>query len=113
MAHYGGTPIIPERENIDVYQVEDEFLTGLQEPGAKGDIAAGVIGVKLLGPMGAIIGPKLRDELAAKMPDALGVRHPLPGEGNPITRHGMNIVIAGIESQKLEDQAAIRLSTGE
>jgi hypothetical protein len=41
------------------------------------------------------------------MPDALGVRHSLTGEGNPVTRHGMDIVIAGIESQKLEDQAHI------
>jgi uncharacterized Zn-binding protein involved in type VI secretion len=109
VAHYGGTPIIPEEENIHVYQVEDEFLTGLQEPGAKGDIAAGVIGVKLLGPLGAIAGPILRDELAEQMPDALGVRHALPGEGNPVTRHGMDVVIAGIESKKLEDQAAILL----
>jgi len=113
VAHYGGTPIIPKEENIDVYQVEDEFLTGLQEPGTKGDIAAGVVGVKLLGPLGAVVGPMLRDELAAQMPDALGVRHSLPGEGNPVTRHGMDIVIAGIESQKLEDQTTIvRMARG-
>jgi hypothetical protein len=68
-----------------------------------------LIGVKLLGPLGAIAGPILRDELAEQMPDALGIRHPLPGEGNPVTRHGMDVVIAAIESQKLEDQAAIRM----
>jgi hypothetical protein len=107
VARYGGTPLIPKQENIEVYQVKDEFLTGLQEPGSKGDVVAAIVGVKLLGPLGALVGPKLRNELAAQMPDALGVRHALPGDGNPITRHGMDAVIAGIESQKLEDQATI------
>jgi uncharacterized Zn-binding protein involved in type VI secretion len=107
VAHYGGTPIIPKEENINVYQVDDEFLTGTQEPGTKGEIAAELIGELLGGPEGAVLGGLAREALAEAMPDALGIRHPLPGHGDPISRHGMDVVIEGIEAQKLEDQAAI------
>jgi hypothetical protein len=106
VAHYGGTPVIPKQENIYVYQVEDEFLTGLQEPGAKGSAAGAAIGA-LFGPEGALLGLQARDVLAGMMPDALGIRHSLAGEGNPVSRHGMDQVIAGIEAQKSEDQATI------
>jgi hypothetical protein len=107
VAHYGGTPIIPQEENIDVYQVADEFLTGTQEPGPKGALAAQALGALLGGPEGAVLGGLARDALAEAMPDALGVRHPLPGHSDPISRHGMDQVIEGIEAQKLADQAVI------
>jgi hypothetical protein len=107
VAHYGGTPFLPSEENIHVYQVADEFLTGTQEPGTKGALAAQALGALLGGPEGAALGGLARDALAEAMPDALGVRHPLPGHGDPISRHGMDQVIEGIEAQKLEDQAAI------
>jgi hypothetical protein len=112
VAHYGGTPIIPEQENIHVYQVEDEFLTGLQEPGAKGSAVGAAVGV-FAGPEGVVLGMLARDALAEMMPDALGVRHPLEGEGNPVSRHGMDQVIAGIEAQKSADQALITAFTAE
>jgi hypothetical protein len=113
VARYGGTPIVPSEENIDVYQVDDEFLTGAQEPGAKATLAAEAIGEIFGGPEGALLGALARDGLAAAMPDALGIRHPVPGHGDPVSRHGMDQVIDGIEAQKSEDQAAIlRLVAG-
>jgi uncharacterized Zn-binding protein involved in type VI secretion len=107
VAHYGGTPIVPSEENIDVYQIDHEFLTGTQESGPLGTTAAEILGEVLAGPEGSILGGLVNEGLAEAMPDALGIRHPLPGHGDPISRHGMDQVIAGIEAQKHEDQAAI------
>jgi hypothetical protein len=113
VGHYGGTPIIPAEENIDVYQVDGEFLTGTQEPGTRGSAAAEAVGLLLGGPEGMLVAGLARDLLADLMPDAVGTRHALPGTGDPISRHGMDQVIAGIEAQKLQDQAIIRQLIGE
>lgn len=45
---------------------------------------------------------------ALPIPKAVGTSYPLPGEGwNPVSRHGMNQVINGIEEQKQQDQATL------
>jgi hypothetical protein len=74
---YGGTVMAP---SIDVYQVDEEVLTGLQE----------------------------NSVLSGKMPKAIGTRYPLPGSGGSVERHGMDEVIAGIEIQKRQDEATLR-----
>ena len=43
----------------------------------------------------------------ATMPDALGTKHELPGTWDPVQRHFMSQVVAGLESQKEEDQATV------
>ncbi|WP_063900215.1 PAAR-like domain-containing protein [Burkholderia pseudomultivorans] len=77
IAKYGATPITSD---IQAYRVDGEILTGLQE----------------------------KSFLKSQMPSAVGTPHMVPGTGwNPISRHGMNQMIDGIEEQKKEDQATI------
>lgn len=110
---YGGTVHNPASENITVYQVAGEMLTGIQEQGLLGTLGAAAAGFAIGGPVGAAIGAAAKIGLAAGMADALGIRRPLPGTGmNPVGRHGMDQVIDGIESQKKEDQATISSATG-
>lgn len=110
VARYGG---IPQESNITAYQVDGEVLTGLQEQGLKGTLAAAGAGFLAGGPLGAVLGGLAKIGLSAGMDDAVGDRRPLPSSGgNPVARHGMDQVISGIESQKSEDQAKLAKATG-
>jgi hypothetical protein len=90
---------VPKVENVRAYRVQGEVLTGLQEQGPLSTIAA----AKLLGPVG-MIG---KVALAATMPDAVGTPHEVEGSWDPVSRHGMDQVLAGIEAQKAQDQAIL------
>lgn len=110
VAKYGGKMLSPP---ITAYQVDGEVLTGLQEQGFKGTLAAAGVGFLAGGPVGALIGALAKMGLSAGMHDAVGERRPLPSTGgNPVARHGMDQVISGIESQKSEDQAKLAKATG-
>lgn len=108
VARYGGTVHEPEAENITAIRVENEFLTGTQEQGLKGTVAAARAGAAVAGTFGAIVGALAKIGLSAAMPDALGTKYEVPGSWDPIQRHFMSQVVAGIESQKDEDQATIQ-----
>lgn len=99
---YGGT----ERPaDISAYRVEDEVLTGLQEQGWKGTLAAFWFG--------GLWGAAAKVGLSALMPDAVGTKHDLPASSlDPYNRHLMPDVINGIERQKQEDQQKIAAKTG-
>lgn len=112
VGRYGGTLQTPARENINAYQVAGEVLTGLQEQGLLGTLAAAGAGALVGGPIGALVGGLLKMGASALMPNALGNRFPLEGHGNPVARHGMDQVIDGIEKQKEEDQAILRGAGG-
>jgi len=84
--------------------VVGEVLTGVQK---SGDLLlsglAGYIGNTIGGPLGGLAA-MLAKEAFADVPEALGEMMLLPGTGfNPIERHSMDQVIAGIESQKDQD----------
>lgn len=120
VTRYGGTNHVPASENINAYQVAGEVLTGLQQQGWKGTLAGAgagaAAGAIFGGPFGALIGAAAgglaKLGLSAAMPDAVGNKFPLDGHGNPVSRHGMDQVIDGIEKQKDEDQAIIRAAGG-
>ncbi|MDK2126011.1 PAAR-like domain-containing protein [Parachitinimonas caeni] len=116
---YGGTSVTPKTENVKAYQVAGEILTGVQEQGIGGTLLTagigGLIGVATGGSaiVGALIGAGAKVLLSALMPDAIGKKYPIPGQGaNPVARHGMDQVIDGIEKQKQEDQAILAGATG-
>ena len=113
VTHYGGTPIIPNPENIQAFRVENEILDGVQTQGVKSTLGAAGVGALIGGLPGALIGALGKIALAAKMPDAVGIVRELPGKGlDPIDRHDMRQVIEGIEGQKTEDQAVLAKQTG-
>jgi Domain of unknown function (DUF4150) len=117
---YGGTTHTPATENINAYQVAGEVLTGLQQQGWKGTLATAGAGAAIGGMFGGFVGAGIGAALgglaklgiSAAMPDALGNKFPLDGHGNPVSRHGMDQVIDGIEKQKDEDQAIINGAGG-
>ena len=112
VTRYGGTNHVPATENITAYQVAGEVLTGLQQQGALGTLAAAGVGALFGGIGGAIVGGLIKMGVSALMPNAVGNTFPLDGHGNPVARHGMDQVIDGIEKQKDEDQAIIRGAGG-
>ena len=112
VTRYGGTNHVPASENITGYQVAGEVLTGLQEQGVLGTLAAAGVGALFGGIGGAVIGGLIKMGVSAMMPNAVGNMFPLEGHGNPVARHGMDQVIDGIEKQKDEDQAIIRGAGG-
>ncbi|WP_433937677.1 DUF4150 domain-containing protein [Sorangium cellulosum] len=99
---YGGT----ERPaDIAAYRVQDEVLTGFQEQGWKGTLAAWAAG--------GLWGALAKVGLSAVMPDAVGTKYDLPASSlDPYNRHLMPDVINGIEKQKQEDQRKIAEKTG-
>ena len=120
VGRYGGTNHVPASENVTAYQVANEVLTGIQQQGWKGTLAGAgagaAIGAAFGGPFGAAIGALAgglaKLGLSAAMPDAVGNKFPLEGHGNPVSRHGMDQVIDGIEKQKDEDVAIISAAGG-
>jgi hypothetical protein len=102
VARYGG---IPTPSKVQAYRVDGEVLTGLQEQGIMGTMAAYLVG----GPIGALA----KIGLSAIMPNALGVPHEVPASSvDPVRRHLMGDVIAGIELQKAQDQKTLASATG-
>ncbi len=90
---------------IQTRAVEGEVLTGTQRYGNKALSGLGAGGGALAGGLvGAGLGYLLSKALP-KLPEAAGEMKTLPSVngGNPVTRHGMDQVIDGIEAQKKED----------
>lgn len=56
----------------------------------------------------------LASKALPELPEAVGEMKPLPSVkgGNPITRHGMDQVIDGIETQKQDDIKMLSQSAG-
>ncbi len=81
------------------------MLTGTQRHGNKALSGLGAGSGALAGGLvGAGLGYLLSQALP-KLPEAAGEMKTLPSVsgGNPVTRHGMDQVIDGIEAQKKED----------
>lgn len=105
VARYGG---VPTPSDISAYRVSGEILTGIQESGFMSTLGLAGAGFLAGGPKGALIAGGGKLLLSALMPNAVGTPHTLSGSGfNPVDRHGMHQVIAGIEEEKQEDQATI------
>lgn len=112
----GGLPLDKIGELITTQAVDGEILTMLQGTGklAVPTLFAG-IGSAVGGTSGAAIGGALGGMLLAggALPAAAGKMLPLPSQGgNPVARHGMGQVIAGIEAQKSEDIGTITSKLG-
>lgn len=133
----GGTEVASD---INAYRVSGEILTNIQETSVGGTLVAygaggvvggiiggvvGGIGSFFVGGAGAIPGAIAGAALGAKVagigktvismlaPNAVGTPYELPGTGaDPVARHGMDQVIAGMETQMAEDQAALEKATG-
>ncbi|WP_411679813.1 PAAR domain-containing protein [Aeromonas hydrophila] len=112
----GGLPLDKIGELITTQAVDGEVLTMVQGVGklAVPTLFAG-IGGAVGGTSGAAIGGALGGMLLAggALPSAAGKMLPLPSQGgNPVARHGMDQVIAGIEAQKSEDIGTITSKLG-
>jgi len=82
---------------IRAYRVDNEALTGFQEPGFKAGLFLGPVAIA-----GKLFAPK-----------APGIPHNLPASSwSPIDKHYMVDVKKGIEKQKDEDQKKIAKDTG-
>ena len=106
---YGGTP---QNSDINAYQVNNEVLTGVQEQGWKGTAAAAAAGWAVAGPWGALAGALAKIGLSAAAPDAAGTKHALPGHGDPVSRHGMDQVLDGMQGQIEDTQQTLEDATG-
>lgn len=112
----GGLPLDKVGELITTQAVDGEVLTMVQGVGklAVPTLFAG-IGSAIGGSGGAAVGGALGSLLLARgaLPPAAGKMLPLPSQGgNPVARHGMDQVIAGIEAQKSEDIGTITSKLG-
>ena len=92
---------------MQTQSVDGEVLTLLQNNrGVVAPLLAGV-GSAFGGKVGTIMGGVLAASILASgaLPEAPGSKHALESVegGNPVTRHGMEQVIAGIEAQKKQD----------
>jgi hypothetical protein len=86
--------------DIRAYHVRGEVLSALQDGGDR--IAGGLLGRMILGPLGGVLGSRV------DAPEAYGTRIALDAvrpEGkrfwndNPVDRHGMDWVIAGLQAR--------------
>jgi hypothetical protein len=110
VAKYGGTP---QPSNIIAYRVKGEILTAVQEQGIGSTLLPAALGFLVGGPVGALVAGGGKMLLSSLMANAKGTTFDLNGTGlNPIDRHGMDQVIAGIEEQKTEDSATLSKATG-
>jgi len=98
---YGGTLT---NSYIRAYQVEGEILTEAQENKVSGSQAAASLGPKVLA--GKLI-------VRALAPNAVGEKYPLPGTGiNPVDRHLMPQVIAGLKENLKKNQDLLEKKLG-
>nr|CBX82460.1 hypothetical protein EAIL5_3640 [Erwinia amylovora ATCC BAA-2158] len=96
---YGGT-LVGSAKNIQAYRVEGELLTKIQEVNLSEDYKSVDGNLSLL---------SAKEGLSATIPDAVGMKHSLPGgKGSLLDRHGIDQAIDCIEGQKDEDIATIR-----
>jgi len=133
IADSGGI-VIPSQ--INAYRVSGEILTNIQELSlgsaltayGVGGVVGGVIGAVVglfAGGVGAIPGALAGAATGAKIagvsktvismlaPNAVGTPYELPGTGlDPVDRHSMDQVIAGMETQIDKDQAKLEKATG-
>lgn len=130
-----GGAVVPSK--INAYRVSGEVLTNTQElslgsaltaygvGGVVGGVIGGVVGF-FAGGVGAIPGALAGAATGAKIagvsktvismlaPNAVGTPYELPGTGlDPVDRHSMDQVIAGMEQQIDEDQAKLEEATGQ
>ena len=96
VSKYGGTP---QDSKVNAYRVENEVLTGVQEQGGKGTLAAAGVGYRFGGIKGAVLGALGKVAVAAVAPDAIGDTYDVSGSGDPVTRHGMGVAKAGVREQ--------------
>jgi len=99
---------------IQTRAVEGEVLTGAQRHGNKVLSGLGAGGGAIVG---GLVGAGLGYLLSKALPDlseALGEMKTLPSinGGNPVTRHGMDQVIDGIEGQKQKDVKTLSPGAG-
>lgn len=133
ISDYGATP---KPADINSYRVDGEILTNLQEfslsgsatAAAAGALSGGLLGGAaglLAGGIGAIPGAiggaiagakialKAKTILSVLMPNAVGVPYQIPGTGiDPVSRHGMDQVLAGMKKQMGDDQQRLEKDTG-
>ncbi|PAU81686.1 phospholipase [Halovibrio salipaludis] len=106
-ARQGGMSNAQAAKRIQTQTVNGELLTIVQKHGsdALGVALGGASGHMLGGPMGGLVGAAVVGKLIPDLPNALGQQRTLPSikGGNPYERHGMDQVVAGIESQKEQD----------
>ncbi|CAE1148692.1 phospholipase [Serratia rhizosphaerae] len=96
---YGGTAVGSEK-NIQAYRVEGELLTKVQEVDLWEDAKS-----VYFYPQAVV----LKEEVSMLAPDAVGVKHTLPGgTGSLLDKHGIDQAINCIESEKDDDIAIIR-----
>jgi len=104
-ARKGGMSNEATTKLIQTRAVEGEVLTSAQRHGNKvlsglgaggGAVAGGLVGAGL---------GYLLSKVLSELPQAVGEMKTLPSVngGNPVTRHGMDQVIDGIEAQKQKD----------
>ena len=107
---YGGLSNDKTSKLITTQAVEGEVLTGSQKHGDKAVTGlAGAAGFAFGGPLGAAAAIIAQKSFIDDVPLAVGEMRSLPSVngGNPIARHGMGQVIAGIEAQKEEDKVIL------
>ena len=103
-ARQGGMSNDDAAKLIQAQTVEGEILYKVQRDGRR-YLAGGLMaaGASLGGAVGMLTAHHLGDKLP-KIPQAIGQQHRLDGQGwNPVSRHLMDQVIAGIEAQKQDD----------
>jgi hypothetical protein len=96
---------------ITSQHVDGEVLTGVQEHGDNiVSTIVGGIGLFFGGPAGATTGIVAQKLFLDDVPQAVGSMKELPSidGGNPVTRHGMDQVIEGIQSQIDEDTSILK-----
>jgi len=127
---------VVKSSNINAYRVSGEILTNTQElslgsaltaygiGGVIGGVIGGGIGLFFGGAgvipgalAGAATGAKIagvsKTVISVLAPNAVGTPYELPGTGlDPVDRHGMDQVIAGMEKQIDEDQTTLEKATG-
>jgi hypothetical protein len=96
---------------ITSQHVDGEVLTGAQKHGDNIVSALiGALGFVLGGPGGATTGIAAQKLFLDDVPQAIGTMKELPSidGGNPVTRHGMDQVIEGIQAQIDEDTGILK-----
>jgi hypothetical protein len=99
--------------DINAYRVENELLTGIQEQGPKGTLAAASVGQVLGGPTGAALGGLGKILVSAIAPDAVGDKYDIPGTSlDPVNRHLRPDIYYGMEQKLNEAQTILEEATG-
>jgi len=110
-AHKGGMSNKAAGQLTQTWAVEGEILTGAQRHGNK-FLSVLVTGNATF--VAGLVGTGLGYLAIKAFPKALGEMKTLPSVngGNPVTRHGMDQVIDGIEAQKKADIKRLSFGAG-